>query len=101
MGWSLGFYIRRCRQGHKLVCRQCRFAGNRKAALFLHLHAENPKSAALQIPDEPIPIDPEEAAAVLENNGVFSKFFSSYEYRPEQLGNAEGGVPMHCPLDNT
>lgn len=46
---------------------------------------ENPGSVALQIPGEPIPIGPEEAAAVLENNGVFSKFFSSYEYRPEQL----------------
>jgi DNA polymerase-3 subunit epsilon/ATP-dependent DNA helicase DinG len=46
---------------------------------------ENPKSATLQIPDEIIPIDPDEAASVLEYNGVFSKFFSSYEYRPEQL----------------
>jgi ATP-dependent DNA helicase DinG len=46
---------------------------------------EKTKVPPLEIPEEPAPIDPEEAASVLENNGQFSKFFNSYEYRPEQL----------------
>ncbi|MGA2504404.1 MAG: exonuclease domain-containing protein, partial [Anaerolineales bacterium] len=46
---------------------------------------DRPKTLPLHIPDEPAPIDPEEAASFLENKGAFSKFFNSYEYRPEQL----------------
>lgn len=46
---------------------------------------EKHKSPLLQIPTEPAPIDSEEAASVLEHSGLFSKFFESYEYRPEQL----------------
>jgi ATP-dependent DNA helicase DinG len=38
-----------------------------------------------QIPEEPVAIDPEEAASVLEYGGPFSKYFESYEYRPEQV----------------
>ncbi len=45
----------------------------------------HPSVSPLQVPDELIPIDPEEAASFLENKGAFSKFFNSYEYRPEQL----------------
>jgi DNA polymerase-3 subunit epsilon/ATP-dependent DNA helicase DinG len=35
--------------------------------------------------EEPTPIDPEEAAAVLEYGGPFSQYFESYEHRPEQV----------------
>jgi ATP-dependent DNA helicase DinG len=35
--------------------------------------------------ETPIPIDTEEAASILEYGGPFSKFFESYEYRPEQV----------------
>jgi ATP-dependent DNA helicase DinG len=46
---------------------------------------ETQKYLPLQVPSEPISIDTEEAAAVLEFGGPFSKFFDSYEYRPEQV----------------
>jgi len=46
---------------------------------------EKHKTPPLQIPKEPVPINPEEAAAVLEHGGPFSHFFESYEYRPEQV----------------
>jgi ATP-dependent DNA helicase DinG len=43
------------------------------------------KVPPLQIPREPAPIDPEEAASVLEHSGPFSKFFENFEYRPQQV----------------
>jgi DNA polymerase-3 subunit epsilon/ATP-dependent DNA helicase DinG len=47
--------------------------------------AEQHKAPPLQVPKEPVPIDSEEAASLLEHGGPFSKFFESYEYRPEQV----------------
>jgi ATP-dependent DNA helicase DinG len=46
---------------------------------------EERRSPPLKIPDEPIPIDADEAASVLEHGGPFSRYFDSYEYRPEQV----------------
>jgi ATP-dependent DNA helicase DinG len=43
------------------------------------------KGPPIQIPKEPIPIDPDEAASVLEHGGPFAQYFESYEYRPEQV----------------
>jgi len=42
-------------------------------------------SSPLQIPQEPLSIDPEETASLLEHGGPFSKYFENYEYRPEQV----------------
>jgi len=47
--------------------------------------AERPNTAPVQVPKEPLPIDPEEAAATLEHGGPFARYFESYEYRPEQV----------------
>jgi ATP-dependent DNA helicase DinG len=46
---------------------------------------EKRKGPPIQIPKEPIPIDPEEAASVLEPGGPFVQYFEKYEYRPEQV----------------
>ena len=46
---------------------------------------EKRKGSPLQIPQEPVPINSEEAASLLEHGGPFSQFFKSYEYRPEQV----------------
>ena len=43
------------------------------------------KSPPLQIPKEPIPIDLDATASILEHGGPFSKHFASYENRPEQV----------------
>jgi ATP-dependent DNA helicase DinG len=43
------------------------------------------KTTPLQIPKEPIPIDLEDTASILEQGGSFSKYFASYENRPEQV----------------
>jgi DNA polymerase-3 subunit epsilon/ATP-dependent DNA helicase DinG len=43
------------------------------------------KSPPLQIPKEPIPIDLDDTASILEHGGPFSKHFASYENRPEQV----------------
>jgi ATP-dependent DNA helicase DinG len=43
------------------------------------------RAPPLEIPREPLPIDPEEVASVLEYGGPFAQFFESYEYRPEQV----------------
>ncbi|MBN2388076.1 MAG: DEAD/DEAH box helicase family protein [Anaerolineales bacterium] len=47
--------------------------------------ADIPRVPPLQVPDEPLPIDAEEAASVLEYGGPFSSYFDSYEHRPEQV----------------
>ncbi|MEW6094569.1 MAG: helicase C-terminal domain-containing protein [Chloroflexota bacterium] len=43
------------------------------------------KGPTLQVPDEPLPIDAEEAASALEYGGPFSQYFEAYEHRPEQV----------------
>jgi ATP-dependent DNA helicase DinG len=43
------------------------------------------KTPPLQVPREPGPINSDEAASVLEHNGPFSRFFTSFEYRPQQV----------------
>ncbi|MGD0752249.1 MAG: helicase C-terminal domain-containing protein [Anaerolineales bacterium] len=47
--------------------------------------AERRKGPPIQVPKEPLPIDPEESASVLEHGGPFARYFESYEYRPEQV----------------
>jgi DNA polymerase-3 subunit epsilon/ATP-dependent DNA helicase DinG len=47
--------------------------------------SEKRKGPPIQVPKEPLPIDPEEAASVLEHGGPFARYFESYEYRPEQV----------------
>ncbi len=47
--------------------------------------AEERERSPIQVPKEPRPIDPEEAAAVLEHGGPFSRYFESFEHRPEQV----------------
>ena len=46
---------------------------------------ERQKGSPLQVPKEPLPIDTEEAASILEYGGPFEKYFESYEHRPEQV----------------
>jgi ATP-dependent DNA helicase DinG len=43
------------------------------------------ESSSVQKTEDPIPLDPEEIASVLEYGGPFSKYFESYEHRPEQV----------------
>jgi ATP-dependent DNA helicase DinG len=47
--------------------------------------AEEKRYAPLQPLEQPIPIDPEEAAAILEYGGAFSHHFPQFEHRPEQV----------------
>ncbi len=43
------------------------------------------KSPPLELVETPVPLDPEEVAALLEYGGPFSKYFENYEQRPEQI----------------
>lgn len=43
------------------------------------------KRQPLHVPQDPVPIDVEEAAAMLEHGGPFSSYFANFEYRPEQV----------------
>jgi DNA polymerase-3 subunit epsilon/ATP-dependent DNA helicase DinG len=45
----------------------------------------NQKISAPEKNEEPTALDPEEVAAILEYGGPFSKYFESYEHRPEQV----------------
>lgn len=42
-------------------------------------------SPPVQRTEEPIPLDPEEVASILEYGGLFSQYFDSYEHRTEQV----------------
>ena len=52
---------------------------------LFEVESKKRRGPALENPDEPSPIDPEEAASVLEYGGPFSQYFESYEHRPEQV----------------
>jgi ATP-dependent DNA helicase DinG len=64
---------------------QAKKARHQPESLSPELVEDKWKSPPIQIPKEPLPIDPEEAASVLEHGGPFSHYFESYEYRPEQV----------------
>jgi ATP-dependent DNA helicase DinG len=64
---------------------QAKKARHQPESLSPELVEDKRKSPPIQIPNEPLPIDPEEAASVLEHGGPFSHYFESYEYRPEQV----------------
>jgi DNA polymerase-3 subunit epsilon/ATP-dependent DNA helicase DinG len=49
------------------------------------LLGEGERARPIESPDEPQALDPEEVASVLEYGGPFSKYFESYEHRPEQV----------------
>jgi ATP-dependent DNA helicase DinG len=53
--------------------------------LYVPGDTEKRKTVPIQILKEPNPIDPEEAASILEHGGPFAHYFESYEYRPEQI----------------
>jgi ATP-dependent DNA helicase DinG len=42
-------------------------------------------SPSVQRTEEPVPLDPEEVASVLEYGGPFSQYFEAYEHRGEQV----------------
>jgi DNA polymerase-3 subunit epsilon/ATP-dependent DNA helicase DinG len=44
------------------------------------------KQPPLVNPDEPLPLNAEEVASILEYGGPFSQYFESFEQRPEQIG---------------
>src|SRR5688572_3639049 len=43
------------------------------------------ESSLIQKTEEPIPLDPEEVASILEYGGQFSQYFEAYEHRTEQV----------------
>jgi ATP-dependent DNA helicase DinG len=53
--------------------------------LYARAEVEKRKGPPIQVPKEPLPIDPDEAASVLEHGGPFADYFESYEHRPEQV----------------
>ncbi len=59
--------------------------GNLLSTPIFSQKEDKQKSPPLQIPAEPESIDPEETASIIEHGGPFSKFFYSFEYRPEQV----------------
>src|SRR5581483_9342793 len=46
---------------------------------------DDSKYPPLEIPETPTPLDADEVASVLEYGGPFSKYFESFEQRPEQV----------------
>jgi DNA polymerase-3 subunit epsilon/ATP-dependent DNA helicase DinG len=62
-----------------------RVRGEPAGTLYEPDEAEKRKGPPLQVPKEPSPIDPDEAASTLEHGGPFAHYFESYEHRPEQV----------------
>ncbi len=53
--------------------------------LFSTEKGKKRKGPPIQVPDEFLPIDLDEAASVLEFGGSFAKYFESFEHRQEQV----------------
>jgi ATP-dependent DNA helicase DinG len=49
-------------------------------------HFDDSKFPPLTNPEEPLPLNTDEVASILEYGGPFSQFFESFEQRPEQIG---------------
>jgi DNA polymerase-3 subunit epsilon/ATP-dependent DNA helicase DinG len=47
--------------------------------------AERDKGPGLRNPEQPLPIDVDEAAATLEHGGPLARYFEAFEHRPEQV----------------
>jgi DNA polymerase-3 subunit epsilon/ATP-dependent DNA helicase DinG len=47
---------------------------------------DDSKPQPLNNPDEPIPLNTDEVASILEYGGPFSQYFETFEQRPEQIG---------------
>ncbi len=47
---------------------------------------EDSKFPPLDNPDEPLPLNTDEVASILEYGGPFSQYFETFEQRPEQIG---------------
>ncbi len=45
----------------------------------------HPKFPPLEPVEEPVALNPDEVASILEYGGLFSQYFESYEHRPEQV----------------
>jgi DNA polymerase-3 subunit epsilon/ATP-dependent DNA helicase DinG len=56
-----------------------------KASSFSNTIFETRDSKPVEKNENPVPLDPEEIASVLEYGGPFSKYFDAYEHRPEQV----------------
>lgn len=54
-----------------------------KKSVFTPLSTFTPKP--LQPDRDPIPLDPDEVAAILEPGGPFAHYFENFEYRPQQI----------------
>jgi len=80
-GWAFQQALRA--RSHEGV--QARRVGKRAEGPLYEAVKEKRKGPVIQVPKEPLPIDPEEAASVLEHGGPFAGYFECYEYRPEQV----------------
>ncbi len=47
--------------------------------------SDNHRNPPLENPENPLPLDLEEVASILEYGGPFSQYFEAYEHRPEQV----------------
>lgn len=72
--------ILRARRGERV-----RGTGEPRSARFFQFPFEKPKGPPLRVPDDPIPLDVDETAALLEHGGPFAAYFEHYEHRPEQI----------------
>lgn len=59
--------------------------GGRERQPNFAAHFEKFQGPPPKIPEQPIPIDPEEIASLLAPRGPFSTYFEHYEHRPEQI----------------
>ncbi len=64
---------------------QAKKVGKKSASTGAQVWFDETKYPPLTNPEQPIPLDAEEVASALEYGGPFSRFFNSFEQRPEQV----------------
>ena len=80
-GYGLFFEALRARSKESISGRK-----TRQGYLGALFREKPPRDAQplMPVPD-PMPLDPEELASILEHGGAFSKYFDHFEHRPEQV----------------
>ncbi|MCZ2126972.1 MAG: DEAD/DEAH box helicase family protein [Anaerolineales bacterium] len=85
VAWDSGWVFEQALQSKMTDGEPSKTQTQRRAAAPKINSAPKQDSSPITRAEEPLPLDPEEAASILEYGGAFSQYFESYEYRGEQV----------------
>jgi len=86
LAWDAGWFFQEVMRARAKAGVQPKKVKRKDAGRFDALRAfDDSKYPPLNNPENPVPLDPDEIASVLEYGGPFSQYFEAFEQRPEQV----------------